>query len=259
LRVALRRMRCAFSAFRPVLGRVALEELAATAQWIAEQAGNVRDLDVLAMEIVGPAAAAHPEEPGFEILVREIAERRENVRRTVRADLSTQRATAFGLKLGGFLTARGWLDPSDHDQTVRLAQPVGGFARKVLTKRWKAVSSYGQRIEELSIEDRHEMRKELKKLRYLLDAFRGLYPVEDVTRFMKAIKQLQTAFGALNDAAMAEMLLMASDAPGSSDPIAQRAAGRIIGQLLARSDHLWPQALSDWQVLTAIGPIWRRS
>ena len=60
-----------------------------------------------------------------------------------------------------------------------------------------------------------------------------------------------TAFGALNDSAMAEMMLMQPDAPGTGDPDAARAAGRAIGHYLARSDALWPRAMDDWQALAA--------
>ncbi|MEO1491918.1 MAG: CHAD domain-containing protein [Pseudomonadota bacterium] len=257
LRVALRRMRSAFSAFRSILGRSTLSDLAATAQWIGAEAGRLRDLDVLAEEIVRPFADATPEETGFTVLSEAVAERRLAIRKDVRTALSRPEVTAFGLQLGRYLAARGWLDPADHGQTVRLAQPVGRVAAKVLTKRWKAVAAYGDRIETLSIDERHEMRKELKKLRYLVDAFKSLYPEDRVAAFMRAVKRLQTAFGALNDAAMAEALLMAPDAPGAGDPAAQRAAGLMIGQLMARSDHLWPQAQTDWRDLAALGPFWR--
>ncbi len=257
LRVALRRMRSAFSAFRNVLGRGGLVNLAATAQWIGAEAGRLRDLDVLADEIVGPFAAKHPDEPGFAKLANAVAERRTAVRASVRTELSRPEATVFALRLGRYLASRGWLDPADHGQTPRLAQKVERVANKVLNKRWKAVASYGERIEALTIDERHEMRKELKKLRYLVDAFKSLYPEEQVTEFMRAVKRLQTAFGALNDAAMVELLLMAKNAPGAGDPLAQRAAGRVIGQLLAKSDHLWPQAQTDWHDLAALGSFWR--
>ncbi len=258
LRVALRRMRSAFTAFRSVLGRESLTGLAETAQQIGAEAGRLRDLDVLADEVIGPLVQTHAEEPGFAILAAEIAERRETVRSDVRTALSSPEVTAFGLRLGRYLAARGWLDPSDHDQTPRLAQPVTKVARKVLNKRWKVLSTYGARIASLTIEERHEMRKELKKLRYLLDAFRSLYPENAVAEFMTAVKRLQKAFGALNDAAMVEMMLMADDAPARSNVLAQRAAGRVIGMALAKSDHLWPKAQQDWLNLQAVGPVWQR-
>ncbi|MEM9062717.1 MAG: CYTH and CHAD domain-containing protein [Pseudomonadota bacterium] len=256
-RVALRRLRSAMSAFRTVLGRRALEDLARSAQVLAAQAGRIRDLDVLADQIVAHEAKAHPNEPGFDCLAHATRAQRDVVRLEVRSTLIDANLTAFPLDMAGFIAGRGWVDGADHGQTKRLAQPLRPYARKVLDKRWKSVSAWGARIDELSIDERHEMRKEVKKLRYLLDAFRSLFDPERVAKFNRHVKRLQKAFGALNDSAMAEALLLAPDAPGRDDPAAQRAAGRIIGRLLSESDRLWPGAIDDWRALSAFGPCWR--
>ena len=105
---------------------------------IAAAAGALRDLDVLGAELIGPLAEANPEEPGFAALQAAVAARRAEVQARVRKDLAGPEVTAFGFEMAGFVAARGWLDPGDHAQTLRLASPVRPFAREVLTKRWKA-------------------------------------------------------------------------------------------------------------------------
>ncbi len=257
LRVGLRRLRTAFTAFRPALGRDALAPAAETARQIAAEVGRLRDLDVLAGEMVGPAVKNYPSEPGFAILLAAIQQRREVVRDDVRAFLITPEATAFGFRTAGFLAGRGWLDPADLNQTARLARPVVKLARKALDRRWAALSSYGNRIGALSIDQRHEMRKEIKKVRYVTEIFRSLFDPEKAAAFRAALRELQDDFGALNDVAMAELLLLAPDAPGADNPAAQRAAGRLIGMAESEADRLWPQTVRDWQALAETGPFWR--
>ena len=256
-RVGLRRLRSALTAFRPVLGREALEPWAESARDLAAEAGRLRDLDVLEGALVARVQQATPEDEGFARLNRAIETKREAVRASVRKALCSDQATAFSFGFAGFLAGRGWLDPSDHGQTARLAQPIRPFVAKCLTKRWKAAGAYGARIAELTIEERHELRKELKKLRYTIDAFRSLYDQTGVDGFLRAVKTLQKAFGALNDAAMAEALLADPDAPWSGDPLAQRAAGRTVGYLASESDRLWPQAIKDWAALAALPRFWK--
>ena len=254
-RVALRRLRSALKAFRPVLGTDALAPWEAQARAIAAEAGRLRDLDVLIGELAPKAAPQS--DAGTVRLMMALEERRLEVRLQVRATLSGPEATRFGFGFAGFLAGRGWLNPADHNQTVHLAQPLGPYAAKILHKRWKAVRRYGARMSELTIEERHEMRKELKKFRYLLDAFRTLCDPDRLGLAMRQIKDLQTAFGALNDQAMAEMMLTAPDAPGADDPAAQRAAGRLIGYLEAEADRLWPEAVAGWEALSASPRPWK--
>ena len=257
IRVALRRLRSALSAFRPALGRQALAPWADQARMIASEAGRLRDLDVLGADLIARLAKANPDEAGFHVLADAVAARRSQVQAEVRTALAGPDVTRFGFAIAGFIATRGWLDPADHTQTARLAAPVRPFAEKVLRRRWKAVAGYGKRIENLSIDQRHEMRKELKKLRYLMDAFSSLFDGDAAPKFISQLKVLQKGFGALNDSAMAEMILTAPDAPGAGDPVAARGAGRVIGHLLAQADHKWPDAVAAWHTLVRIKPFWQ--
>ena len=252
LRVGLRRLRSALLAFRPALGRDAVRPWAEQSRALAAEAGRLRDLDVLG-GLVGKIAAKARDEAGFAPLLAAISARRDAVREEVRTELAGPGPTAFCFAFPGFLGRKGWRT----GDTAVLDCPLPRFARRALSKRWKALLPYGERIEELSIDERHEMRKELKKLRYMIDIFGGLYAPEAVTAFQTGVKRLQKAFGALNDAAMAEVMLSAPDAPGVDHAAAQRAAGRVIGHLMAESDRLWPQAIAGWGLLSAGRPFWK--
>jgi hypothetical protein len=78
------------------------------------------------------------------------------------------------------------------------------------------VLKYGKRLEELSVPERHEMRKAMKKMRYGIEFFGSLYPKDAVKPFLKRMKKLQDIFGYLNDVAMAETLPEMSNVTGKN-------------------------------------------
>ena len=130
-------------------------------------------------------------------------------------------------------------------------------AAEGLKKRWKKARRGAEGLETLSIDARHELRKELKKLRYGVDFFAPLYPAETVQPFRKPLKKLQNLFGALNDAAMVEAVLTLPGAPAEDDPAAQRAAGRMLGRLEAKAEQDWARAREMWDLLSEAPRFWR--
>ena len=68
LRIGLRRLRSAFSVFSPVLQSPEMTRLNGEARWLGQEVGRLRDLDVVANDIVRREAEAHPDEPGLPAL-----------------------------------------------------------------------------------------------------------------------------------------------------------------------------------------------
>jgi CHAD domain-containing protein len=169
--------------------------------------------------------------------------------------LSGPETAAFILDLAGFVATRRWRE--DGADAAQLDFPTRKLAKKALDKRWKALKKRAKGVDTLSLEERHEMRKAIKKLRYVGEIFESLFPKARVERFRAALKSLQDDFGMLNDAAMVEAMLGGRDAPGAGDPGAQRAAGRLIGATGAEAAHLWPRAVADWRALAELGRFWR--
>ena len=255
LRIGLRRLRSVLGAFRPAIGCAEADRLNGLARELGATVGALRDLDVLADDILGPAAGATPGEPGFAGLAEKVAERRDATRRQVRDTLAGADVAAFVLDLAGFVATRGW-QPGEAGEAA-LERPVRKLAKDALDTRWKALKRRAKGIKGLSLEERHDMRKEIKKLRYVAEVVESLFPTARVERFRAALKSLQDDFGALNDAAMVEGLLGGRGAPGAGDPDAQRAAGRVIGATGAQAAQLWPRAVGDWRALAKLGPFWR--
>lgn len=257
LRVGLRRLRSAFSIFRGALACPELDRLAAEARWLGQRVGQLRDADVALIDIVRPEAESHRDEPGFAVLAGSLEAHAAAVREMLRNDLVGRRAQAFVLDVAAFVETRGWLPPEDITQTARLAQPITETAHQALDRRWRKTRKRARKIAKLTIDQRHALRKELKKLRYAVEFFGPLYHEERVAPFLKSLKALQDVFGNLNDAAMVHALLTGPTAPGAGNPSAQRASGWVIGAHLARADLAWTGANALWHGLAHLRLFWR--
>ena len=182
--------------------------------------------------------------------------RRETVRGAVRAALAGEAATGFVFDLAAFIEARGWLAPADYSQSARLATPIAEAAPAMLRKRHRSVTKMGRRIRELDSEGLHDLRKQLKKLRYAVDMLGPLYDPGEVAPYLRSLKDLQDAFGSMNDAAMAHHELSGPDAPARADPDAQRAVGWVLGTLAAREARDRPDLFDRWDRLAGAKTFW---
>jgi inorganic triphosphatase YgiF len=257
LRVGLRRLRSAFSVYASVLGNTAMKRLDGEARWLGREVGNLRDLDVVANDMARREAETHPDEPGLsalaEVVARQARERREQLRKL----LAGARVQAFLIDLARFVETRGWLVAQDFGQTERLAAPIVALARQSLNKRWKKTAKHARGLATLTVEQRHELRKELKKLRYAVEFFCSLYPAKRIDPFLKRLKKLQTVFGDLNDAATLKAMFTGTDVPGAEDPSIQRAIGWMIGASQARAELGWIGAKALWRDLERTRPFWK--
>jgi len=257
LRIGLRRLRVAFLIFRDSLGPEALRPLADAARQLGQDVSPLRDLDVLIGEVAADAAARGLDAAAREALVAELDARRVRVRAEVRKAFCEPRAIGFVFDLGRLIEGRGWLAPADYAQSTRLATPIGEIAGDVLGARLAKVRKRARGIRKLEADALHELRKELKKLRYAADMLASIYPRKRVSAYLKALKALQTGFGSLNDAAMAGEILTSAAAPARDDPQAQRAVGWVLGSLTVRIANDRPRLFESWDALKAAKPFWR--
>ncbi|GLS29264.1 Inorganic triphosphatase YgiF, contains CYTH and CHAD domains [Mesorhizobium albiziae] len=257
LRIGLRRLRSVFSVYAPVLKSPEMARLKDEARWLGQEVGSLRDLDVVANDIVQREAKIHQDETGLTALSYALSRQAKEVRERLRELLAQTRVQAFLIDLARFVETRGWLVPQDFGQTARLATPVAELAGQALSKLWKRVGKRAGGLETLDTEQRHELRKELKKLRYAVEFFAPLYPSKRVDPFLKRLKKLQTVFGDLNDAATVRAMLSGTDAPGTGDPVAQRAIGWVIGASQARAEFGWTGAKTLWRNLEETRPFWK--
>lgn len=257
LRVGLRRLRSMFAIYAPVARSVELKRLDDEARWLAQEVGLLRDLDVARDDLVNAEARRHEAETCLPLLARRIDGRAVARREALRTLLAGPRVQSLVLDLARFVETRGWLVPEELEQTARLAAPVTTMAEEALTKRWKKVGRRARKIDSLDIEQRHELRKELKKLRYAIEFFGSLYEPKRVAPMIKRLKRLQEVFGALNDAAMVKGMLDRPDFVDTDDAFMQRAVGWVLGSSEARAELGWGRAKKGWQELKETKPFWK--
>ncbi|NRG16956.1 CHAD domain-containing protein [Rhizobiales bacterium] len=258
LRIGLRRLRSAFNVFKKIIDPAASDELDRRARAIGAGVGNLRDLDVLIDEIVAPLEAEMPGSVQANPLISHIGDEREKVRENVRRMLGDPKTNDFLFDLAAYTEGRGWLTRQAIEQTAALAGPAPEFAARALNKQWKIAAEYGRRIEELKIEERHEMRKALKKLRYTVEFFRPLYKEKTVKPFLEKMKTLQDMFGYLNDVAMAEKLTGLPQAKGQKGASICLTTGFAIGWHEARATGAWTRAKELWDRTRKADKFWTK-
>lgn len=248
LRIGLRRLTSAIGAFRDALGRVAFEPVAAMARRIGREVGRLRDLDVLIGEIIPRAGERGLAEELQASLVASLEPRREAARTELRKLLAGGEVTRFVLDLGELVEAAGW-PGGGGDRGARMAK----LAPRMLDAPYRKVVKRGRRLDSLDAEGLHELRKDVKKLRYIVDLAAPLHGGRRQRKFLKALKRLQIRFGDINDAATAGALL----AETGEDPRVERAAGWVLGSLAAGAGTVREDLAPDWERFVALRPFWR--
>jgi CHAD domain-containing protein len=103
-----------------------------------------------------------------------------------------------------------WIETGPWRQSKRAREPLEDFASDQLDKRWRKVKKGGRALAELDPEARHQLRIEVKKLRYAIEFLAALQAGEAAARqklFAAEVEEVQEQLGHLNDAETARDLL----------------------------------------------------
>lgn len=196
-RVALRRLRTALRLFSSALPAGFSDKWSQAWRDVGEQLGNARNWDVFCSELLPAIAADLGEHPDVQQLTAFAKQQR------TAAHIQTQewlRGRRYSLTLIAFCEALQTLAERD---TVR----IDDFAGQALKKRHKRFCRGARIAHTLSAEARHEVRIELKKLRYTLDFFESLYGQKQLQAFLHGLAETQELLGHMNDLATGELLL----------------------------------------------------
>lgn len=259
-RVAIRRMRSAISVFSSVLDPARVGWLKDQLKWCADQMGPARDWDVFIDEILGPVKAAGLEDAGLQALQACAEQKRAEGYDLVRKSLDDPRYASLVLRLGAYIETVGWAPlpiPSDD----ALGGPIEAVAGSILDKAHRKANKMGQRLADLEVPARHEMRIKIKKLRYAMDYLQSLYGVASKKAYLSSLAALQDDFGHLNDVAVAETLLaeIVAMPQKSTTRRAQirSAAGLVLGWHARGLHDGEGKLLSDWDRFASAGKFWR--
>lgn len=231
MRVSMRRLRSALRIFRMVIPPEQYEAIGAEVKWLTQSLADARDLDVFTEEIVGPVAAAFPGEPAFAVLKARLAADRAAAREAARAAVASPRFTRFLLEAGAWIARRAWRDQPVSEQASYLFHPITELSDQLIAKRFRKVRKAGRRFAELNPEARHQLRIDVKRLRYAIDFFASLYGRKRVAVFVKALQRLQDGLGYMNDVTVAKALLtrIAASAPEELGPAIRHASALVLG------------------------------
>ena len=253
LRVSLRRLRAALSLFKDELPPAHRKQLRKDAGWLAGLLGPARDLDVMTGGALKAATPPHSMEKDMRALVRVLV---------------LARKSAWDDAVTGVSSPRTSLHLIDLAETALLVRneppgPAAGrlidFAREKLDERYDAALALAADIDQLSVEQRHELRLALKKLRYAADFFSGLFPRKPVKTGMRLFTSLQDALGGFNDAASVTAILAraAEFASPKVRTAQERAALFVSGWASHRAETSWVDARSRWDEFAAAPCFWR--
>jgi inorganic triphosphatase YgiF len=209
-RVAMRRLRSAFTLFRPVISDDTYQRLREEVRWFTNQLGDARNLDVL-MKRFG----------------RDKGEEADRLRER----LSTERDAAYEQVIDALRSDRlralmidivGWIETGLWRETNEMARlPLPEYARTQLDKRWRKVRKGGKDLKAADPEVRHQLRIEVKKLRYAVEFLASLTRGDDALgrqkAFVAALEEMQEQLGELNDVETARNMLgnlLSSDQDG---------------------------------------------
>lgn len=238
-RVSLRRLRSAFSIFKPVIGGDESARLGDDLRWLSGELGDARNLDILLTRAKAGALYDH------------IAAAREAAYDRVEQAFASERSRALILDLTGWSATGNWLtatDTADHRQL-----PARAFAITALDHFRRKVKKDGRDLVHADDEARHEVRKDAKKLRYAAEFFTSLFDENREKRhykqFITALEDLQDQLGALNDLATAPQILETlgvADDPGASKLLARDKRKPLLNAA-ADAQEAWTSARRFWR------------
>ena len=222
-RIALRRLRAALRMFRDALGAERARAWRDELGDIARALGRSRDWDVFATQTLPAVLAVYGDAGLARALRRQVERQRGAARRQAREALRSRRYAHAILEL------TRWL--SQAEERALPGWQLRKFASRVLRKRHDRLLNRAADPAALTLEERHRLRIEAKRLRYGTDALASLFEAKRITRYLDALSRLQDALGRSNDAATAMRLLQELDPP---EPFAAYARG--VFAVRARSD-----------------------
>ncbi len=170
MRVALRRLRTICALFRRDIPSPAFQAVSSEARWLMRQLGPAREWDVFADTTVSRLVAAAPDiDLGG---LREAVERqRKSSYGALQIVLADPRCNRFLLSLGNLIERRGWRNEIDSAALAVLSQPMLPLADKILARLHRKALKRGAHFRQLNIGAQHDLRIDLKKLRYAAEFF----------------------------------------------------------------------------------------
>ena len=194
-RVAVRRTRSAITQVKRVLPAEPSADFAKEFAWLGRVTGPARDIDVYALKFDGYQASVNPAfrsdlDPLRDFLGRRKSAEQAALRKALQSDRYRRLTRDW----------RAFLEDGGADDGPLADRPVLETANRRIWRAYRRVLTDGAAIGEASpAEALHDLRKDCKKLRYLMEFFQSLYPEDEIKPVIKSLKLLQENLGDFQD------------------------------------------------------------
>jgi inorganic triphosphatase YgiF len=252
MRVALRRLRATISLFSDVVSGDRIDTIKTELRWLAREFGPARDLDTLLIEVLKPLRKQHANEPGLVSISKMFARERLKGYRRAQEAVQSARFRTLVLDTAEWVEAGPWSMSEDPLMRARREMPIEMHAAEQLSRRRKRIRRRGAKIGDLSPEQLHRLRIQVKKARYAAEFFSSVYQGKKATKrcekVLSSLMQLQNCLGGFNDIMTRKALfaeIVANPRRGLTAEQNHRrayAAGLIIGDQQAQIQQLLDRA-----------------
>jgi CHAD domain-containing protein len=215
-RVAMRRIRSAIKLFSPVLPMTFVGNWNTTWRDLANSLADARNWDVFSEELYPLLKEAFGNHPDILELEKFTVSQRSLAHQGAIASFSSRN---YSVKIISF--AEAVMGLKSHPEiknrqkmildSQTTAEPIvpentEQFATRLLKRRHRRFLSE-LAVPSRNLEESHQLRLYLKKLRYSFEFFIELFPKNKMTRYTKTLSRAQELLGKMNDLATAEILL----------------------------------------------------
>ena len=197
-RVAIRRLRTAFTLFAPAIHKGSLKPLRKELRLFVAPFGDARNLDVF--------LAAHGHELRAEDRRKVMAARAKAYHRLIET-LKAQSSRDLLLNLVEWTVSGDW-------QKRAASAPIESFAARRFNAAWRKVKRNCTGLRSLHDQHLHELRIRIKKLRYAVDFLAPLYSKKRVRKFASALEEVQDCLGLIHDDMMHRQIVGGFDLGG---------------------------------------------
>jgi CHAD domain-containing protein len=198
LRVAVRRTRALQRELRGVFPPLELQRFREGFRWLQAVTGPTRDLDVYLLDFEGfrgalPGSAGNDLHALYGLLADERKLTQRRMARALRSDKARQLLSDWSAFIEDFAS-------EPEDERPDAGRPIGELAGARIATVYKRMVKGGRKVEDDGpAEALHDLRKQGKELRYLLEFFGALYPAKTVRPMLKTLKALQDILGRFQD------------------------------------------------------------
>ncbi|MEO5722942.1 MAG: CHAD domain-containing protein [Ilumatobacteraceae bacterium] len=246
LRVAVRRTRSVLTEIKNVVADEIRDHYRGEFGWLGNVTSRPRDLDVYLLEWDSYIAPLAPEvrshlAPVVQLLQRHRSEAHVGLVQAMRSERAAELRSSWATAL----TTAGF---AEQDKSRLAGEPIGAVVAARIRAVHRKLIGDGRRISAGSpAEALHELRKEAKRLRYLVECFASVLPGKQRKAFVDELKALQDNLGEHQDAGVhaGELRDVAHDLDAVTTTTATLVA---LGQLSEQLDRRCAETRNEFAV-----------